>query len=564
MMCYYYDMQKEELQNFFNNENKVFQLNCISDSLLNSFDENLLSLFDENTFSKEVYAVYKKFSSMDMDAPDKLKNELFDKVRNFAKEQIVQKKYVEALLLYRFLLVKSNLLADDYAEIGLLFSYCGLLDLAQEFMIVYKSVEVNKPLAFITLANFYNFQLKDYKTAIKYYEKYLQIDNTKSVVYTIVGSLYKKAYGNSSLKEQIYCYEMADRLKPDDRLITHLLAFSCESAGNKSKARMYYDRLMHLNPTEIDYYNYGAFLISCGEFVLGHKYFTHRFLVDDDNLRYPFELNPEKRWDLNSDISDKVLLVHYEQGFGDTFMYCRFIPALRNLAKKVIFVVQDSLVDLIRNSESISDGIDVVSDKQDLSCLKFDLHMALLDVPYVLKTSVDSIPYKDGYLTVSAQKVSEYGDKYIRNSNNLKVGISCCGDKTANYSGRDIPIEKFKMIANMPGIDCYFLQMDSDVNDDKIIPLGSSFSTFTETAMAVKNMDIVITTDNVILNLAGALGVKTIALYNKQTNYRWYKLDGKDVGWYKSVRPLQVDSQDNWDSVLFHLINMLTDYTKLK
>ena len=83
MMCYYYDMQKEELQNFFNNENKVFQLNCISDSLLNSFDENLLSLFDENTFSKEVYAVYKKFSSMDMDAPDKLKNELFDKVRNF-------------------------------------------------------------------------------------------------------------------------------------------------------------------------------------------------------------------------------------------------------------------------------------------------------------------------------------------------------------------------------------------------------------------------------------------------------------------------------------------------
>ena len=329
-MCYYYDMQKEELQNFFNNENKVFQLNCISDSLLNSFDEN--------TFSKEVYAVYKKFSSMDMDAPDKLKNELFDKVRNFAKEQIVQKKYVEALLLYRFLLVKSNLLADDYAEIGLLFSYCGLLDLAQEFMIVYKSVEVNKPLAFITLANFYNFQLKDYKTAIKYYEKYLQIDGTKSVVYTIVGSLYKKAYGNSSLKEQIHCYEMADRLKPDDRLITHLLAFSYESAGNKSKARMYYDRLMHLAPTEIDYYNYGAFLISCGEFVLGHKYFTHRFLVDDDNLRYPFELNPEKRWDLNSDISDKVLLVHYEQGFGDTFMYCRFIPALRNLAKKLFLL----------------------------------------------------------------------------------------------------------------------------------------------------------------------------------------------------------------------------------
>lgn len=90
-----------------------------------------------------------------------------------------------------------------------------------------------------------------------------------------------------------------------------------------------------------------AFLISCGELQEGHKFLTHRFNIDDKNLQYPVSTSKGVKWDLKSDISDKTLLVHYEQGFGDTFMYCRFVPGLKPLAKKVIFVVQNDYLNLL-------------------------------------------------------------------------------------------------------------------------------------------------------------------------------------------------------------------------
>ena len=75
-------------------------------------------------------------------------------------------------------------------------------------------------------------------------------------------------------------------------------------------------------------------------------------------------------------------------------------------------------------------------------------------------------------------------------------------------------------------------------------------------------MDLIITTDNVILNLAGALGVKTIALFNKETNYRWYKTEGENVGWYESVKPLQNEIQNDWNEVFSKLLNLVCEFLK--
>lgn len=561
-MCYHDFMLKDELRVLFNNDTECVSSNNIDSNILSDFDDNLLSLPDDNLFSQEVLSVYKKFVSMKHNAPEGMKKELFATIRNFAKEQTHNEKYLEALVLYRFLIVKSELLADDFSEIAHNLSSVGVNDLAVKFISIYERREQNKPLMFITLANFYNLQLKDYKTAIRYYEKYLQIDKTKPVIYTIVGNLYKKVYGDSCLEEQIFYYEKANILKPNDRLITHMLAFSYEKLGDKVKAKQFYDILLTLNPTEIDYYNYGAFLISCGDLSEGHKYFSHRFFIDDENLKYPISIHPDKKWDLESDISDKILLVHYEQGFGDTFMYCRFIPELKKMAKKIVFVVQDSLVELIKNSRIISADIDIISDKVDLNTVSYDFHMALLDAPYVLKTKAELIPYKEGYLTVPLSKVAEYSEKYLKSGKNLRVGISYCGDKNANYNGRDIEPEKFNILTDIKGVDFYSLQLNCSAVNSKITKLGSSFHNFTDTAAALKNMDLVISTDNVILNLAGALGVNTIALFNKQTNYRWFKLDGENVGWYNCVKPLQVDLQDDWNPVFLKLVNILSEYSK--
>ena len=72
-------------------------------------------------------------------------------------------------------------------------------------------------------------------------------------------------------------------------------------------------------------------------------------------------------------------------------MYCRFVPMMKKMAKQVIFVVQDSLYDLIKNSKIISDGVMVVPECQSEN-LEYDLHMALLDTPVGLKISAQNLP----------------------------------------------------------------------------------------------------------------------------------------------------------------------------
>lgn len=554
-------MQKEEIKSLLKLDSCAVEENKISQDLLCLFDNHIVSMSE--SVSEEAFSIYKKFVDMKQNAPESMKKTLFSTMLNYISEKVNNKQYSDALFLYRFLSVKSELSPDSFYKIGEAFFNTGNMDLSVKFLRHYEKKETNKPLLFLTLANFYNLELKDYKTAIKYYEKYLQIDETKPVIYTITASLYAKLYGDLSLKDQIYYFTKAYNLRPKDRLSIQGLAFCYEKLGDVVNAKYFYEKLLaDCNPTPTDFYNYGAFLISCGEFLEGHKYFTYRFLVDDKNLKYPLDFDIERKWDFKQDISDKVLLVHYEQGFGDTFMYCRFVPYLRKIAKRVVFVVQDSLCDLIKNSELISNGIEVVSDRTDIKSLGYDVHMALLDAPYALGITVDNIPYKNGYLQVSEEKIKAYADKYIQNSSNLKVGIAYRGDRSANYNGRDIEFSRFRTLFNLENIDFYSLQVDID-KEDFVTSLGNTFNDFSDTASAIKNMDVIVSTDNVILNLAGALGVKTLGMFNKYTNFRWYNLSGGDIGWYSSVKPLQVEENNCWSDVFSSITNELSGYITL-
>ncbi len=549
-------MQKELLKDLFLKDSRPLAGNDIPQELLNSLDSFILEKVEEHHIIPEVVNIYQKFQPMKQDAPDEMKDKLFSTIKGFAMDVARNEKILDSLVLLRFLIVKSNLVAQDYFSIAEGLQILGNSELSKNFLDIYIPKEQNKPLLFLTLGNFYNFVKLDLKKAIQYYEKYISIDETKPVVYTILANLYSRIYGDKSLKEQISYYEKVYSLKPTDRLSLHGLAFNYEKLGDKDKADFYYQKLLENEPTDTDFYNYGLFLISCGDFIRGHRFLRHRKFNLDSILPI------DKKWDLDSDIKDKTLLVYFEEGFGDTFMYCRFVPFLKKYAKKIIFVVQDKLCDLIKNSTLISDGVDVISDTTDINSLEYDYWMGILDCPYVLKTTVENLPYSDKYLNVDQSLVKNYSKNYLKNNDKIKVGIAYHGDMSANYFGRDLTIDKFKPLFEIPNCDFYSFQYDEEENFEGVVSLGKTFDNFTDTAMALKNMDLVVTTDNVILNLAGALGVKTLALFNKQTNYRWFKLKGENVGWYNSCTPFQVESQDDWSPVFAKIADILKNYKK--
>ena len=542
-------MIREEITNLFNLDKESPAYNEIENEKLYELDSSIINSIDEENFTSEILGIYRKFQPMKQDTPQSMKSDLLNTLRNLANTQLEENKNIESLIIYRFLVVKSNLMPQDYINIAINLSKINYKDLADYFANLYDKKETNRPLAYLVLADLYKNLIKEYTKAITYYEKFIEINSTKASVYNILADLYSKAYADEKLEEQIKYYKKALELSPDNRLAMHGLAFCYEKLEYYDEAKKYYELLIHNNPSKTDFYNYGLFLIHSGNFVLGHKYIKNRFELDNINLEYPSDKN--KKWDFETNITDKTLLVHYEQGFGDTIMYCRFLPQLKKFAKKIIFVVQKELHDLIKNSPIISDGIELQTSENNI---EYDYNMALLDIPYALKTTIDTITHTNKYLQIDNKKIQDYKEKYINNNPKIKIGIAYSGDKKANYSNRDIDINKFNSILNLPNTEFYYLQKEQ-ITDNRLINLGKYFHDFSDTACAICNMDMVISTDNVILNLAGALGVKTIGLLNKNTNYRWFKTKGENIGWYNSVKPLQAKVQNDWDEVFLDLIN---------
>ena len=550
-------MIKEELESLFEKDCRAFESNGISEFLLNDFDSFILEHIDDS-FNMEIFNVYKKFLPMKQQAPDSMKIILFSTINNYAKDEFAKGNFLSALVLYRFLIVKSSLDSLDYLAIARNLAKLSDDKLYPQFLRIYAEKEENKLLSYIELADFYK-EIKDYKHAIECYEKFLSIDKTKVAIYNITADLYSKLNGSESLERQTELYEQAYQIQPDNRLILHGHAFGYEKLGNSVRAKIFYEKLLQNNPNENDYYNYGCFLIHNGDFKKGHEYFAHRFNIDDINLKYPSDIS--KKWDFKTDISDKTLLIHYEQGFGDTIMYSRFVPLLNKIAKKIVFVVQKELFNLISNSGMFR-GIEIVTDENSVD---YDVNMALLDVLHALKfESLNLSLLKSNYLEVEESAIIDYKNRYIKNDSTFKIGLSLSGDKSANYNDRNVELSKiYSLLKDIPNLSFYNLQKDES-SFDGVISLGGTFEDFTNSACAVKNMDLIISTDNVILNLAGALGVDTIGLFNKETNYRWYQTDGENVGWYESVKPLQAKKQNCWENVFFELVNLVKSKSSLK
>ena len=186
----------------------------------------------------------------------------------------------------------------------------------------------------------------------------------------------------------------------------------------------------------------------------------------------------------------------------------------------------------------------------DLSKIQFDYYIPSMSIPIALKLNKETISVGQGYIKANSELVKEYKEKYF-NNNKFKIGISFAGSINGNRS-RDILIENFLPLDKLKNVEIYSLTKDiSDQKFDcfknnKIINIAKDFKNFADTAAAIENLDIVLTSDNCILNLAGALGKKTLALFNWHYEFRWFDLSKENVIWLTSVEPIVNDKIDNW------------------
>lgn len=412
---------------------------------------------------------------------------------------------------------------------------------------------------YILLGNIYGEKLNDPQKAISLYEKALELtpdDNImKSDFHNKLGHYYESLSAYGTVETQIKYFEEAIKLNPKNQSAHRNLTIVGPRAKMYDRTLEAFKKVFELGPKFDDLFDYACFSIKMKNFEEGWKYYEYRFQKETGPTQYPEIKKP--RWKGQNNISGKTLLVQYEQGYGDSIMFCRYLEQVKKFTKKIIFKVQDNLYDLMKENLK---GIDIVKHSTPLEKIHFNYHVPLLSLMQILKTNVDNIPMKQGYIKANEEKSKELKNKFF-NNDKLKIGISWHGAAMGNKR-RDIPLEAFYALAKVPNIEIYSLQKHAGTEElkdlpenIKIIDLDKEINTFSDTAAAMANLDIFITSDNGVFNLAGAMGVKTYLLLNNDAEWRWF-LEDKVNPWYDSVEIFKKKSDlDSWESLIERVIS---------
>ncbi len=236
------------------------------------------------------------------------------------------------------------------------------------------------------------------------------------------------------------------------------------------------------------------------------------------------------------------VLVHAEQGFGDTLQFVRYAAMVK---QRCGFLIVQCQLPLVRTLSSVA-GIDqVVARGTDLPA--FDFHVPLLSLPGIFSTVEETIPASVPYIAPPSSLKASWRER-IPVSADLSVGLVWAGNPGhKNDRNRSIPPEVFSTLLNLPGIRFYSLQKDLPLAG--AVSLGLEFTDFADTAAAIANLDLVISVDTSVAHLAGAMNKPVWTLLPFNPDWRWM-LDRPDTPWYPSMRLFRQTEPKDWQSVI--------------
>jgi Flp pilus assembly protein TadD len=262
----------------------------------------------------------------------------------------------------------------------------------------------------------------------------------------------------------------------------------------------------------------------------------------------------QPRWQ-GEDLAGRTILLHAEQGLGDTLQFLRYAPLVGRRGGRVLVVCPQPLVRLAALCPCVERVLPAGS-----ALPGFDVQASLLSLPMILGTTLATIPASLPYLSAPPEAIERWGQALgPRPEATLRVGIAWQGNprhRSDRY--RSFPLAKLAPLARVAGVELISLQTGSgtDQLDDlagrlritAFGPAGAGLGDFLDTAALVRNLDLVVTPDTVVAHLAGGLGVPTWVALPHVAEWRWL-LDRDDSPWYPSMRLFRQARAGDWDGV---------------
>lgn len=398
-------------------------------------------------------------------------------------------------------------------------------------------------------------ELKNYDQAMICFKKSISFNPNYKEAYCSIGNLLLDL---SLLKESIEQFNIAIKIDPNyaDAYVNKGIALKDSQLIEESLECFNTAIKLDKNNAEA-YWNKSLTLLLSGNFSEGFELYEWRFKVKSLSLEKRVFNN--KPWNGKENINGKVILIYSEQGLGDSIHLSRYIKLLLKLGAKILFLVQPTLINLL---ETI-DNIEVINEKSNKLPL-FDFHCALMSLPYVFKTDINTIPTFSSYLKTLPEKNNKWLN-ILSNKFKHRIGLVWSGSIThKNDRNRSINLET--LIKYLPTTNIEYISLQKEIRNSDIYALNKSnikhyendIIDFSDTASICDLVDMVITVDTSVGHLAGALGIKTLILLPFSPDWRWM-LNRNDSPWYSSVTLIRQKKPNDWHSVLIELNSLIND-----
>ncbi len=304
------------------------------------------------------------------------------------------------------------------------------------------------------------------------------------------------------------------------------------------------DRALDLQPDLPDAnWNKAIALLACGRYAEGWELYEWRWQAVDWLERPAFPV-PEWR---GEPLRGRRILVHAEQGFGDTLQFVRCLGDIVARGGRVILLCQAPLKRLL---SLLPEAELVIARGEPLP--PFDLHLPIMSLPRVLGLDPERVGPAVPYLPRPAPCMPK---ATARPLSELRAGLVWRGNlEQVRGRRRSCRLEDFEPFLATPGVRFASLQVDPSEDERALLArygiadLGSSFSDFLDSARAVLDLDLVITIDTAMAHLAGGLGRPVWTLLAYSADWRWL-LDREDSPWYPTMRLFRQPAPGDWSAV---------------
>ena len=373
------------------------------------------------------------------------------------------------------------------------------------------------------------------------------------------------------------CYERALELAPNFVDAWNNLALTLVDLDRHAEALESYDRALALAPEAVEtHWNRALCLLQLGRFDEGWAEYEWRWRRK--RIAAGSRAFDEPLWRGDAPLEGKTILLHAEQGLGDTLQFCRYAALVAQRGARVILEVQPELMRLLQELDGVADLIETGAPLPP-----FDYHCPLLSLPLALHTTLATIPAAIPYLHADSGNAERFRvrmNEAMAGSGVLKVGLVWAGGARAhvpelrkNDARRSLAFEQLAPILDVPHVQFFSLQKGAAAAQleearagqqghqdaaSRIIDWTDELRDFADTAALVANLDLVISVDTSSAHLAGAMNRPVWILNRLDTCWRWM-LEREDSPWYPSARLFRQPSLGNWTAVLADVAHALRE-----